>query len=1138
MNTTILQTLASHPLVTLMGWTLIHFLWQAAAIGIVVALTLGMMRRNSAHLRYVVACFGLAIMSAAPTITLAYLAASSDPFDGQTKPLVVSSTVPDENRGVPAISDDRTIDSLRTAESGSPAAVNPQTGFQITWAEVNRDDVGSSAPLLSRFESFTGTMQQWLPWCVMFWIAGVVCLAVRLLIGLRRVGLWRREGTEIEQGELSDLVSRLSRRMNLRQNVRLLESVQTLVPAVIGWIRPAILVPTSMLCGLTTAELESILAHELAHVRRYDYLVNLLQTVVETILFYHPAVWLLSKRIRTERENCCDDIAVEVCGNRAVLARALARMEAFRCGEPNLSIAANGGSLLGRIRRIMGRQPDCPGPWWPAGAMVLGSVCLLLGGMWITALTAAPAGPVGNQSIVTVEAKGPESNLAVVGNTDETRISETVLTDSKTGLEQRVFPRIKLSVKRENDSRETLLSMKYTNVLMYSFIPARIARELEARELGEIDFGEQAPEQKKPFQAMLRLNDDGTVKIEQSDDLDSQTPSTSKTIHVQELSEPVESKTTIVPYPNEEVWVPGHLTFYGMNQTHQHRFKIVRIDNVALGVGPKFGPVNALVLDDQNSEFGLLGMDWIQQVRGQKGEGLWFVAAEGALYFASGSTGSDDDKANAQPAKTTRGRVTVESHGHDQGPPRIDRPGVKVLAIHTYPQDTRTSTDWIEADGVQLPVDVGVEHGGIIVYQSLMYDIVAVDTKTGKSIWKIDWNKTTPMWQTVSIVQLDRGDRNELAVELYAAVEKTGELVYQYVSLKTGEKVEPPRFAADVSANKQESDNPQQLKIKPVGRDGDRITRAEVNGFSHGRSATELIRHFAQGRPDERGFLTGSTTNMETIVSASNASHLMGDWMDAPEVLFNLPEGSGLRAEFTGTNVQISQRDDSTTVVITGGKIQLIDAGGVIRASASPDGGAEHLVVECREELGEVVMTLRTRRLKEDPDNPNPPVQVVMNTATGAPADENDPPHRGIRYEILHDEKDSNKPVRMKMKWWYDMRRLAEEAEAESGMSIDQLLHGSDDHDQANQSSPNPSADDDANGWGALAQDSGLRSRLTLMTEKPAVGQPLLFRLEVKNFGATPTGVDAQQYAPFRVLRDTGRCQTHKIHRDDATNFG
>ncbi len=124
-----------------------------------------------------------------------------------------------------------------------------------------------------------------------------------------------------------------------------------------GWIRPALLLPAATLAGLTPQQLEAVLAHELAHILRYDYVVNMLQTVVETLLFYHPAVWWASGRMRQERELCCDDLAVSACGDALCYARALTRLERLRVGAPahaGLALGSTGGSLLYRIRRIMG----------------------------------------------------------------------------------------------------------------------------------------------------------------------------------------------------------------------------------------------------------------------------------------------------------------------------------------------------------------------------------------------------------------------------------------------------------------------------------------------------------------------------------------------------------------------------------------------------------------------------------------------------------------------------------------------------------------------------------------------------------------------------------------------------------------
>src|SRR5262249_33636479 len=148
--------------------------------------------------------------------------------------------------------------------------------------------------------------------------------------------------------------ARLCERLRLRRPVRLLHSALVQVPTVLGWLRPVVLLPLSAVAELPPAQLEALLAHELAHVRRHDYLVNLLQSVVGTLVFYRAAVGGVSERVRLERENCCDDWAVQVCGDRLVYARALTAMEELREVPLPLATAANGGPLLGRIRRLLG----------------------------------------------------------------------------------------------------------------------------------------------------------------------------------------------------------------------------------------------------------------------------------------------------------------------------------------------------------------------------------------------------------------------------------------------------------------------------------------------------------------------------------------------------------------------------------------------------------------------------------------------------------------------------------------------------------------------------------------------------------------------------------------------------------------
>jgi TonB family protein len=170
----------------------------------------------------------------------------------------------------------------------------------------------------------------------------------------------------------------LARRVGVSRVLQMTESSALDVPAVVGWLRPMLVVPASVFAGLAPAQLDAILAHELAHVRRHDFFVNLGQTVVETLLFYHPGVWWVSSRIRIERESCCDDAAVAVCGDAATYARALASLEVLRQGSPALAVAANGGSLMKRIQRLLdvNRRTSEPAPAWAIVLVVL-SLALL-----------------------------------------------------------------------------------------------------------------------------------------------------------------------------------------------------------------------------------------------------------------------------------------------------------------------------------------------------------------------------------------------------------------------------------------------------------------------------------------------------------------------------------------------------------------------------------------------------------------------------------------------------------------------------------------------------------------------------------------------------------------------------------------
>jgi beta-lactamase regulating signal transducer with metallopeptidase domain/HEAT repeat protein len=209
-----------------------------------------------------------------------------------------------------------------------------------------------------------------LPVLVIAWLIGLVLVSARMIYGVAQSRRIVR-GAAKSSHELETILARLANRVGVGRAVRVLESVHVNVPMVIGWVRPVIIVPASILTGLAPWQLEMLLAHELSHVRRYDFLVNMLQTVIETLLFFHPAAWWLSERIREERENCCDDIAVSICGgDRQAYTSTLLALEESRDTSPVFAAAADGnsdrGTLLRRAMRLMTGAPahlDLGGRW-------------------------------------------------------------------------------------------------------------------------------------------------------------------------------------------------------------------------------------------------------------------------------------------------------------------------------------------------------------------------------------------------------------------------------------------------------------------------------------------------------------------------------------------------------------------------------------------------------------------------------------------------------------------------------------------------------------------------------------------------------------------------------------------------------
>ena len=336
---------------------LLHFVWQGMLVAFLLWITLSMLRNRTANERYAASCGALALMAALPaaTVWMVYRQAGAVPISA-----AIAAAIPAAIQGA-----------ARIARESAP----------LEW------------------------MALWRQWALPAWSVGVLVFALRLVLSCRHVAALRRLGNAAE-GQIAETVSLLARRMKAGRHIRVLISTMAECPSVVGWLRPAILLPAATLAGLEPEQLRAVLAHEIAHIRRHDYLVNLGQAMVETLFFYHPAVWWASAKIRHERELCCDDAAVAVCGNAISYARALTSLERLRAVTPRLALGSTGGSLLYRIERLAGvRQEVGPSKLPGIAALALGLGCFATTVHWAKAQQIAQQ-PIAEEWGITVWSTG------------------------------------------------------------------------------------------------------------------------------------------------------------------------------------------------------------------------------------------------------------------------------------------------------------------------------------------------------------------------------------------------------------------------------------------------------------------------------------------------------------------------------------------------------------------------------------------------------------------------------------------------------------------------------------------------------------------------------------------------------------
>lgn len=380
-----LNDLLTGPLAERIGWSLLHFAWQGVLVAAALAMALRALRGASAAARYLACCGAMALFAALPLITFTILPFGERPGTAESHALL-----PGGAADVPRAPDAR-ADGAGRVETPAPAPARAPGSDRGAAPQAPPASAGGPQATFarppSRWRELEAGVRSAVPWLATCWAAGAMLLSFRLLAGAAWVGMLRGSAGAVVEADLERRLAALARKLRLRHTPRLLQSAKLEVPTVVGCLRPLILLPAGLVTGLTPYQIEAILAHELAHVRRHDYLVNWVQSLIETLLFYHPAVWWVSARMRAERENCCDDIAVAVCGDPVQYARTLSLLEDLRSVPVHAALAAGGGSLVLRVRRLLGSpQPQEGQRWWVMAAFALVASAAAAG-------TAGPAAP-------------------------------------------------------------------------------------------------------------------------------------------------------------------------------------------------------------------------------------------------------------------------------------------------------------------------------------------------------------------------------------------------------------------------------------------------------------------------------------------------------------------------------------------------------------------------------------------------------------------------------------------------------------------------------------------------------------------------------------------------------------------------
>ena len=357
-----LDLLYGNNVVNAIGWTLAHSIWQIGLISATLFILLRSVLRTSANARYALSVTALALSVILPSITFLQVREQLRSETGQAAAK-------------------RIIDRGNAEKMSESAAA---TAVDDTHTSVGRDRASYRLLSLSTASDLVRqTVPTLFPFVVTIWIAGIAFFSFRLFGGLWKLHDYKSVGSSNADDKWNERLTELSDLLGVRRKVSLLRSNVLATPIAVGLIKPIIIVPTSVFLHMDPRQLESIIAHELIHIRRYDCLVNVFQSVAEVLFFYHPAVWWISAEIRREREFAADAAVLVSAGDHLVYAAALANLEELRQTAngtaPSIAMAANGGNLMQRIKRILDKKTEISraNSAWSAG-IAISTISILL----------------------------------------------------------------------------------------------------------------------------------------------------------------------------------------------------------------------------------------------------------------------------------------------------------------------------------------------------------------------------------------------------------------------------------------------------------------------------------------------------------------------------------------------------------------------------------------------------------------------------------------------------------------------------------------------------------------------------------------------------------------------------------------